>query len=420
MPVRGVERETAGEPETQRHDQNARRAQQQWPDIAGQITRNGREHALNHTYGQEHASRRQCRVSQSPLHVERQQIGAAEHAYGEERQHGHRNSEVAFREQPDLQQRRGIAQLRDDEPRQRRPSDDETADHFGRAPPAGIRRRIAPRQRIDRQRHEEHDGREPLPIERAARLVLPLLLDECREQDGQHSDRHVHVEYLVPAVRIDQIAAQQRPERDRSRRGHRPQTQRQTALRGLELARHDRQSQRLYDAASYALQGPRPDQERVARSLAAEPRAEREQHQSEDIDAFVAEPVRKPPCRRKHDRHRNHVGRDDPFGRRDADAEGRHDRRQSDVHHRHVQHGHERSEHDHAQNPPFVAAALPYVFAQIRHCAAVRQKKCHHSGGGPKGGENRRPEQPPQSNRYAPRPGNRNAGRPGGKTRGCG
>ena len=47
MSVRGVERETAGEPETQRHDQNARRAQQQRPDVAGQITRNGREHALN-------------------------------------------------------------------------------------------------------------------------------------------------------------------------------------------------------------------------------------------------------------------------------------------------------------------------------------------------------------------------------------
>lgn len=61
------------------------------------------------------------------------------------------------------------------------------------------------------------------------------------------------------------------------------------------------------------------------------------------------------------------------------------------------------TEHDHAQNPPFVAAALPYVFAQIRHCAAMRQK-CHHCGGGP-GRENRRPEQPPQSNLYDPCPG---------------
>ena len=116
-------------------------------------------------------------------------------------------------------------------------------------------------------------------------------------------DRHVHVEYLVPAVRVDQVAAQQRPERDRRGRGHRPQAQRQTALLAGWNSRVTIASPSdLYDAAADALQGPRPDQEQVARGLAAEPRAEREQRQSEHVDAFVAEPVGKPPGRRKHDR----------------------------------------------------------------------------------------------------------------------
>ena len=377
VPVGGVERETAGQPKARRQQQDARRREQQGFDIAREVTRYGRQHSLYEPHGQEYAPGRQRRVAQPALHVERQQVGAAQHADREERQHGHRNPEVALPEQAQLQQRRRAAQLRADEVGERHGRHGETADHRGRRPAVVVGRRVAPRQRVDRQRHEERDGHESPPVERVPRRAFPLLLDEERQQDGEHPHGDVHVENPVPAVCVDQVAAQQGAERDRRGGGHCPQAERQAALLGAEFAGHDRQSQRLDDAAADALQGACPDQKQVARGFAAEPRPEREERQPQDIDAFVPEAVGEPTRRGEHDGHGDHVGGDDPFGRRDADAESRHDGRQPDVDYRHVQHGHERPEHDHAQDPPFVSVALPDMFAEGRHRRAIRQKKCH-------------------------------------------
>ena len=67
----------------------------------------------------------------------------------------------------------------------------------------------SPSEGEDREGHEQHDGRESLPVERVAHVAPPLLLDEDREQDGQQPHRDVHVENLVPTVCVDQITAQQ-------------------------------------------------------------------------------------------------------------------------------------------------------------------------------------------------------------------
>ena len=139
----------------QRHDQMPAAPQQQRPDM-GQITRNGREHALNHAYGQKHASRRQRRIS-VPLHVKkRQRMEVPPSMPMAKRQHGHRNSKFALRESGRIcSGGAGLRSSRGDENHaSAAPCDDETADHFGCAPPAGFDGELPPQPHLDRQRHE--------------------------------------------------------------------------------------------------------------------------------------------------------------------------------------------------------------------------------------------------------------------------
>ena len=363
----------AGEIETQRHAQDAGHGDEKRLDVAGQESRAGRKHALDQADGQKNASGHDRRIAQPLLHVKRQQIGTAQHADTEDRQHSHRNAEITFAEQFQIQQRIFAPQLPDDKDNECRSRNRKTSDHLRRTPPLGIRRRIASGQCEDQKGHETDHAQKTRPVETARTGTAPLLLDKNCKQNGRQSHRNIDIEDQVPTVIVHQITADQRTERDRSGGRHRPQPQGQPPLLRRKLPGNDRQAERLDDAAAEALQGTGRNQEHIAPGAAAEPRSEGEEHQPQNIHPFVADAVGDPTRRRQHERHGNHIGRNDPFGGRNGDVKYRHNGRQADVHDRHVHHGHESPEHHEAQNPPFIPPTVAYAFSRIPHCMFIQE-----------------------------------------------
>ena len=370
-----MDRETAGQVETERHDQHAGENQRQDFQVAGQKSRQGRQDSLDQPDRQENAAGHDRRISQPLLHVQRQQVSAAQHTDAEDEKHRHRDPEMPVAEQPDIQERVRMPQFHRDKYGQRDGRSDETADHLRRSPSVRVGWGIPFGEPVDRKRHEQRDADEARPVEPSPHRAFPLFLNDRRQRDRQDADRDVDVEDQVPTEIVHQVAADQRPERNGRGRGHGPQAERQSPLLRRKLAGHDSQSERLDDPAADSLQRTSPDQESVAVGLRAQSRTEREQRQSDDIETLVAEPVGNPPRRRQHDGHRNHIRGHDPLGRRNADMKCGHDGRNADVDDRHVEYRHEGTEHNQAQHPPFVAAAgaqTSLKFSEPSHIRPVR------------------------------------------------
>ena len=280
-------------------------------------------------------------------------------------------------------------QLADDEHGQRDGRHGERAGHVPGRPAVRVARRIAPGQPVDDQRHEKSDAHEAAPVEPAYVGIPPLFLNQQRGGNAQYADRHVHIENQMPTVIVHQKTAHQRSEGDGRRSSDRPQTERRAELLGGKFARNDGQSQRLDNAAAHPLQCPGKNQELVDGGPAATPRSERKQNHAEHVYPLVAVAVGQPAGRRQHDRHRNHIGRDDPLGRRKADVKDAHDRGKPYVDDRHVKHRHERTHHDHGEYPPFVTPALLQPDLPLLHTyfsAMPAQKKCHLTRGARRSG----------------------------------
>jgi hypothetical protein len=156
------------------------------------------------------------------------------------------------------------------------------------------------------------------------------------------SDRDVDEEDPLPAQHVGQHAADEGA-RGAAGRAHRaPYRERAVALGALAEGRgEDGERRRRHDRAAQTLERAGDDQLALALGQTAGQGRGGEQQEPEEQDLLVPEQVRRAPAEQEEAGERDRVGVDDPLQVDDREAEVIADRRQRDVHDRHVEDDHE-------------------------------------------------------------------------------
>ena len=173
------------------------------------------------------------------------------------------------------------------------------------------------------------------------------------EQRGRDADRDVDEEDPRPA----EIARQNTPEEDAGRgtaAGRSPvDAERKVALTPFRECRHEQgQRCRRKQRTGEPLQSAEADQRRLRPGDPAEQRAGREEQQPRDEEAAPTEQVGKPASEQQCAAEEDRVGGHHPLQALVRKIEIGLDRRQRDVHDRHVEDHHELRRHDHGQRSP--------------------------------------------------------------------
>jgi hypothetical protein len=163
-----------------------------------------------------------------------------------------------------------------------------------------------------------------------------------RRDRAQQPDRHVDDQDPAPAQRLGEHAAEQRAgcAADRSHRA--PEPERAVALVTLgEAGREDRERRRRHDRPAEPLRRAGGHERQLALREPAGQRGEREQREPAGEHLAPPEQIGGATAEQQEAGERERVGVDDPgqAGGREAEVGG--DRRQRDVHDRHVEHDHE-------------------------------------------------------------------------------
>jgi hypothetical protein len=166
--------------------------------------------------------------------------------------------------------------------------------------------------------------------------------DAQRRDRAEQPDRHVDEQDPAPAQRLGQHAAQQCARRAADRPHRAPQAERPVALQPLgEAGGEDRQRRRSDDRPAEPLRRARGDQRELVLGQTARERGEREQDEAAGEHLAPAEQIGGAAAEQQEAGERERVGVDDPGERRGREAEVVRDRRQRDVHDRHVEDDHE-------------------------------------------------------------------------------
>ena len=181
--------------------------------------------------------------------------------------------------------------------------------------------------------------------------------------DAGEADRHVQQEDRLPAERVGERAADQRPDRDGAADRRPVDAERGAALAPAgELLGDQGERDGEHDRAADSLERARDVEEGRVRRERAEQRGRREDRQADHEDAAAAEPVGERAGGEDEGRERERVGVDHPLEVGEARAEVLLDRRQGGVHHGDVEQQHERGHADREQGPPLAlhrGATLP-------------------------------------------------------------
>ena len=173
------------------------------------------------------------------------------------------------------------------------------------------------------------------------------------EREDRDPDRKVHEEDPVPVERVRQHTAEQHADRAAARRDEPEDAHRLRPVGRLgEERHHDRERDRRDNGATQALDGPRRDQERLARRGAARERRQREERDPGEKEPAVAEQVTQAAAEEQEAPEREQVGVHDPRERGLGEAEIGADRRQRHVHDRRVEHDHQGAEAEHVESDP--------------------------------------------------------------------
>ena len=189
-----------------------------------------------------------------------------------------------------------------------------------------------------------------------------LVHEPRREREHERADRNVDEEDPRPAERARERAAEQHAGRAAAARDRAPDAEREVALAAfLERRRQDRQRGRREQRRAEPLQRAERDQRALRPGEAVEQRADREEREPDHEEPAAAEQVGHPSAEQQHAAEQDRVGGHDPLQALLAEVQVGLDRRQRDVHDRHVEHDHELCGDDHRQGdpPPPVGAPPP-------------------------------------------------------------
>ncbi len=205
------------------------------------------------------------------------------------------------------------------------------------------RRRGEPRCREQRPRDVE-----PAGCRRVARLRhMPV-----RHEDHEGANRQVDQEDPAPGHRIDEVAAEERPDRSGDSAQPRPRTDRAGPVLGVERRLDDGEASRREEGAADALKDARGDQDLGAGRQRAQGRGEREPDDPHVEDQPPAHPVAERAAEEDERRERQQVAVEDPLEVARRRAQVTPDLGHRDVHDGGLEERDPRAEDRDRQDPP--------------------------------------------------------------------
>ena len=319
----------------------------------------GRDHDGQREPGERDAALHR-RVVEDVLQVERQDEELRERHRTDDRHRAVRRRQRPRAEDPHRQQRGRRAQLDQDERGHESSGRRQQAQGPIRAPAVGRRAR----HRVDEQHQPGRDRQRAGDIEVAVGQVRAALTEQHRRQnDGRDADRNVDEEDPGPA----QVRREQPAEQDAgggaAPRGRAVDPEREIPFPAFREGRHQqRERRRSEQRAAETLQRAERDQRSLRPREAAQERADREQRQAGDEHPPAPEEVGEPSAEEQGAAEHDRVGGDHPLQARLGETEVRLDRRQRDVHNRHVEDDHELCCDDERQcaPPPLADSAVSH------------------------------------------------------------
>ena len=178
------------------------------------------------------------------------------------------------------------------------------------------------------------------------------------QQHDHHDQRQVDVEDQPPGHRVDQVPAQEGPDRGGHPTEPRPRPDGPAAVLLGERRLQDRQAARRQQRRPDALQRPRHDQELRRRCHPAQGRRHPEPDDADEEHPPAAQPVTQRAAQQQQAGQRDRVRAPHPLQRVDPGAELPADGRQGDPDDGGVQPGHARPEDGGREHPPAAGAGV--------------------------------------------------------------
>ncbi len=308
-----------------------------------------REHTHDQVAGKERETDLERAVPQHELHVERRQEEPGEHRAGPENSDDVGGREVAKLEQPERHQRRGRANLAQDEDDEERQRDAEQAERFCRRPAVlvGIHDRV----NGDDQRAGDRDRARDVEARRGRNVNLGQ--EPQGEQDDHDADREVDEEDPVPADQVGDDPAEQDAEASAARGDEPEDSHRLRALARLgEEVDHERQRDGGSDGASDPLHAARDHEHPLRGREPAGERRDREHGDSDQEEAALAVQVAEPAAEQQKASVREQVRVHHPREGRVGEAEVVLDRGQRDADDRDVEDDHQARQAEDVEGEP--------------------------------------------------------------------
>ena len=311
--------------ETHRRQEGPGGHRQPRPDALGEPAGPGREQQHHDGHRHEREAGLQGRVAEDGLELDRQEEdGAAEGGVDDERDQVGRR-ELRRREHLEGQHRVAAHALRHHEGDQRERAADQRGEHH-RVVPAGARpldQGVGDARQARRREHGAHR------VEAGLGRIAGLGHVAQGHHDHGHRDRQVEQEDQPPRDGVDQVAAQQRADRDGDAAETRPRADGRAAVVAMERGLDDREASRREQRAPDPLQRAGGDQRLDARRERAQQRGDGEPDDADHEDAAPAEAVAERAAQQQQSREGQGVGVDRPLQAAEAGVEVVADRRAS-------------------------------------------------------------------------------------------
>ena len=223
-------------------------------------------------------------------------------------------------------------------------------EHLGRAP--AVVGRLD--DRVDRAHQRGGHEQRPEPVDSLLEALTLVGTDQrLAEDEGQRADRQVDEEHPVPAQGLGEHAAGQQAQRATGDGHEHVGAHRAGALGGLgELGDDDRQDHRGLRGRAEALQEAGADQHALAGRHPAQQRGDGEDGETGEEDPLAPDEVAEPAGQQQQAAERDQERVDHPGQVALAEVELTLDRRQRDVHDRHVEHDHQLGQADDERASP--------------------------------------------------------------------
>ncbi len=284
-------------------------------------------------------------------------------------------------EEGEVEHRRPLVTLEQDERRERDQRDGEGGEDAARRPAVvvGLDEPVRQREQPDRRRREARQ------VEALLGRVVTRLVDEDRDREqSPDADRDVDEEDPVPVDVLGQEAADKRADRERHRRDAGPDADRLSALARRERRRDDRERRGVHERPAEPLHDARADQEAAVRRETAREARSREDREPEHEDQTTPDEVGELAAGEHEGGEGERIPGDDPLELGEAHVQRAPHRGQRDVHDRVVEHDHEEPDRHRGERPPLLVLGRHETLHP--HLSSLRvvsgEASSRHGGGG--------------------------------------